>query len=86
MKRPKTKKLIPNKEQWVNCPHRELDHWTIQALTGLELFRQYTLRSMKIEDSTCMHGDKTDSSEYTILECSIWEQEKYEVTLIAGKG
>jgi len=66
-----TKTLIPVIQCWVKRPHRKLNYFLTQALTGHESFRAYTI-SFKSNWPECIYCGQIDTAEHTLFYCERW--------------
>nr|CAH7734770.1 unnamed protein product [Callosobruchus chinensis] len=80
-----TKRLIPDLDPWVSCPHRSTDYYLTQALTGHGPFRHYRKRFGRIQDEMCGHCGEVDTAEHTLFDCSRWENLRQEVSQELGE-
>ncbi|XP_076287329.1 uncharacterized protein LOC143212414 [Lasioglossum baleicum] len=64
---------IPTPSRWHLLKRQNITHYTIQVLTGHDIFAKYLHRINKCKFDQCWYGcNVTDSSSHTILYCKQW--------------
>ncbi|KAG5888525.1 hypothetical protein JTB14_009577 [Gonioctena quinquepunctata] len=66
---------------WLKCPHRKVEYYSSQFLTGHGSFRTFTFRIGKVPDENCIYCGEIDSPSHTIFEWIRWNRERTEFQL-----
>lgn len=80
-----TKKLIPDINKWTNCPHRTIDFYLTQVLTGHGCFGSYLHRIGKKTDDICFFCEQSDSPEHSIFHCPRWIEQRLRCEATIGQ-
>lgn len=79
--------ILPAFEKWMERPHGELSFHTTQFLTGHGCFATFLFRIGKLDTTTCQQcGERDDTMEHTLGECSTWRIERESLVRTLGTG
>lgn len=69
-----TYRLIPNIQEWVDRPYREVDYYVTQALSGHCCFNKYRFDGRRAESGKYRYCDEIDNTAHTLFMCKRWHE------------